>query len=52
MSVLSKLRPHAPVLLVILGLILISTGVLVWSVPLGLIVAGLSCFVLEWRMLS
>lgn len=52
MSVISKLQPRAPVLLVLMGLILISAGVLVWSVPLGLVAAGVGCFVLEWRISS
>lgn len=49
---IDRLLPHLPVFLVILGLLFISIGVLVWSVPLGLAAFGVSCFVLEWRITS
>lgn len=39
-----------PVLLVIMGLGLVSAGALLVNVPLGLVVCGVSCWVLEWRI--
>lgn len=49
-NTLTRMRTSTPVLLVILGLTLISIGVLLISVPAGLITAGLAAFVLEWRV--
>lgn len=45
-----RLLPHIPVILSIIGLILISAGVLVWSLPLGLIASGACVLILEWRI--
>lgn len=41
---------HAPLSLAVLGATLISVGVMVWSLPLGLVTAGLACWFLEWRI--
>ncbi|MGI5285159.1 hypothetical protein ACQEVF_17745 [Nonomuraea polychroma] len=49
-SVFSRLRPALPVLLVIAGLALLSAAAWTLAVPAGLAVAGLSAFVLEWRI--
>lgn len=49
-NVLSRLRPAVPVLLVIAGLMLVAVGVGMMFVPAGVIVGGLGCFVLEWRL--
>lgn len=49
-SVLSRLAPAVPVLLVIAGLALLSAAAWTLAVPAGLAVAGLSAFVLEWRI--
>jgi hypothetical protein len=32
------------------GLLLVSIGVGMYTAPLGVIVAGLSCFIFEWRV--
>lgn len=46
-----KLAPHSAIILVVLGLTLISTAAgMAFSLPAGLAVAGVSCFVLEWRL--
>lgn len=47
---MNKIKDQAPLIASILGLVLVAVGVLVWSVPLGLIVAGIACWVLEWRI--
>ncbi|MGR6923099.1 hypothetical protein ACU635_53345 [[Actinomadura] parvosata] len=49
-SVLSRLAPAVPILLVIAGLALLSAAAWVIAAPAGLAVAGLSAFVLEWRI--
>lgn len=49
-SVFSRLRPAVPVLLVIAGLALLSAAAWTLAVPAGLAVAGLSFFVVEWRI--
>lgn len=49
-SVFTRLRPAIPVLLVIVGLALLSAAAWTLAVPAGLAVAGLSAFVLEWRI--
>ncbi|GAA1749491.1 hypothetical protein [Nonomuraea bangladeshensis] len=49
-SVFSRVRPAIPVLLVIAGLALLSAAAWLFAVPAGLAVAGVSCFVLEWRI--
>ncbi|GAA2209330.1 hypothetical protein GCM10009850_047880 [Nonomuraea monospora] len=49
-SVLSRLAPAVPILLVIAGLALLSAAAWTIAAPAGLAVAGLSAFVLEWRI--
>lgn len=49
-SVIARLRPAMPVLLVIVGLALLSAAAWTIALPAGLAVAGLSAFVLEWRI--
>lgn len=49
-SVFSRLRPAVPVLLVIAGLALLSAAAWTIALPAGLAVAGVSAFVLEWRI--
>lgn len=49
-SVFSRLRPAIPVLLVVAGLALLSAAAWTVALPAGLAVAGVSAFVLEWRI--
>lgn len=49
-SVLARLTPAMPILLVIAGLALLSAAAWTIALPAGLAVAGLSAFVLEWRI--
>lgn len=49
-SVLARLTPAMPILLVIAGLLLLSAAAWTLAMPAGLAVAGLSAFVLEWRI--
>ncbi|MGW0587448.1 hypothetical protein [Streptosporangium sp. NPDC002607] len=47
-----RLRPALPVILVIAGLALLSAAAWTLAVPAGLAAAGVSCWVLEWRLTS
>jgi hypothetical protein len=49
-SVFARLAPAMPVLLVIAGLALLTAGAWAIALPAGLAAAGVSAFVLEWRI--
>ncbi len=44
------LRKLAPILLDTAGIILLSSSAMLWSTIAGLAVAGVGCFVLNWRV--
>lgn len=51
-SVLARLWPAIPILLVIAGLALLTISAWYLAVPAGLAVAGLSCFALQWYLVD
>lgn len=50
-SLINRLLPAFPIILVVLGLVSISVGFGVWfGLHAGLISLGVSCIILEWRV--